>query len=102
MAAETKLIPLTKEEKIKIKTRFLEEYYMLGYCRADFGHAFKNKRVNKDGLALINSTYERVDAYKKTVEAVSAELAELDKAAFLKIENLKKELSEARSHYKLV
>ncbi len=102
VAAEKKVIPFSKDEKIKIKTRFLEEYYMLGYCKPDFTHAFKNKRVNKDGLTLINATYERIDAYKKTAESVLAELEGLDKAAFGKITTLKKELSEARSHYKLV
>jgi hypothetical protein len=102
LAADKKILTFTKDEKVKIKSRFLEEFYMLTYCRSDFTHAFKNKRVNKDGLALINATYERIDAYKKTVETISAELEGLDKEAFAKISLLKKELSEARSHYKLV
>lgn len=102
VAAEKKILTFTKDEKIKIKTRFLEEYYMLDYCRADFTHAFKNKRVNKDGLALINATYERIDAYKKTVESVLHELEGIDIEAFGKISALKKELGQARSHYKLV
>jgi hypothetical protein len=101
-AAEKKILTFTKEERVKIKSRFLEEYYMLSYCRPDFTHAFKNKRVNKDGLALINATYERIDAYKKAVETVSVELESLDKTAFAKIATIKKELSEARSHYKLI
>ena len=102
IAGAKKIITFTKEEKVKIKTRFLEEYYMLGYCKPDFNHAFKNKRVNKDGLTLINSTYERIDAYKKIAESVLSELQALDRPAFDKVENLKKELSEARSHYKLI
>jgi hypothetical protein len=102
VAAEKKMLTFNKDERIKIKTRFLEEYYMLDYCRPDFTHAFKNKRVNKDGLALINDTYARIDAYKKTVDSVLKELEDLDKDAFIKISSLKKELSEARSHYKLV
>ncbi len=102
VAAEKKILTFTKEEKIKIKTRFLEEYYMLDYCRPDFTHAFKNKRVNKEGLTLINSTYEKIDAYKKTIDSVLAELKTLDSEASQKISTLKKELSEARGHYKLV
>lgn len=101
-AAEKKTLTFTKDERSKIKTRFLEEYYMLSYCKPDFTHAFKNKRVNKDGLALINATYERIDAYKKTVDSVALELQSLNKESFEKINVLKKELSEARSHYKLV
>ena len=101
-ASEKKIMTFTKDEKIKIKTRFLEEYFMLDYCRPDFTHAFKNKRVNKEGLSLITSTYERIDAYKKTVDSVLKELKIIDNKAFEKISNLKIELSEARSHYKLV
>ncbi|MBC7711963.1 MAG: hypothetical protein H7177_01395 [Rhizobacter sp.] len=102
IASEKKVLTFTKDEKVKIKTRFLEEYYMLEYCRPDFTHAFKNKRVTKEGLALINSTYERIDAYKKTVESVLAELKASDSEASAKISRLKKDLSEARGHYKLV
>lgn len=101
-ASEKKLLTFTKTERVKIKTRFLEEFYMLNYCRPDFTHAFKNKRVNKEGLALINSTYERIDAYTKTAEKALKELEALDSEAFVKISTLKKELSETRGHYKLV
>lgn len=101
-AVEKKSMTFTTEEKIKIKTRFLEEYFMLEYCRPDFTHAFKNKRVNKEGLALINATYERIDAYKKMVEAALKKLEALDAEAFAKVSTLKKELAETRSHYKLV
>ena len=75
---------------------------MLDYCRPDFTHAFKNKRVNKEGLALINATYERIDAYKKMVDAALKNLEALDTEAFVKISTLKKELGETRSHYKLI
>ncbi|AUO00049.1 hypothetical protein C0V70_18450 [Bacteriovorax stolpii] len=101
-AAEKKTLTFTKAERVKIKTRFLEEYFMLDYCRPDFTHAFKNKRVNKEGLALINATYERIDAYKKMVDAALKNLEALDTEAFVKISTLKKELSETRSHYKLI
>lgn len=101
-AAEKKTLTFTKAERVKIKKRFLEEYYMLDYCRPDFTHAFKNKRVNKDGLALINATYERIDAYKKIVETTLKGLEALDAEAFKKVSELKKELGQTRSHYKLV
>jgi hypothetical protein len=101
-ATDKKVLNFTKDERIKIKTRFLEEYFMLNYCRPDFAHAFKNKRVNKEGLALINSIFDRVDAYKNSVDSIMAEFATIDSEASNKIFNLKKELSEARSHYKLI
>ncbi len=101
-AIEKKTLSFSKDEKVKIKTRFLEEYYMLDYCKADFNHAFKNKRVNKDGLNLINSIYERVAIYKTNVDTVLAELEKLDSEASLKILKLKTDLREARKHYNLV
>ena len=101
VAATKGTLSFTKAEKIKIKTRFLEEYYMLSYCRPDFTHASKNKRVNKEGMTLINSTYERIDAYKKTVDNTLNELEGINLEAYGKIATLKKELTEARNHYKL-
>ena len=88
-------------EKEKDKVRFLEEYLMLNYCKPDFTHAFKNKRVNKEGLTLINSIYARVDSYAKEFDKVLAELKGLDQAATSQIENLKQELIKTRSHYQL-
>lgn len=102
LALTKKALTFTKNEEIKIKTRFLEEFFMLDYCRLDFDHAYKTKRVNKDGLNLIKSTYDRIDTYKKTAESMLADLKNTHPASFEKINSLKKELSEARSHYKLI
>jgi hypothetical protein len=74
---------------------------MLNYCKPDFTHAFKNKRVNKEGLALINSIYARIDLYSKEFDKVLAELKQLDQTATSQIETLKKELAKTRSHYQL-
>jgi hypothetical protein len=102
LAAEKKTLTFTKEEKIKIKSRFLEEYFMLEYCRLDLQHAFKNKRVNKDGNQLINMIYDRISAYKKDTVTVLESLKTLDPASYQKILSLKNELAETRTHYKLV
>ncbi len=100
-SSEAKKLTFTKAEKTKIKVRFLEEYLMLNYCKPDFTHAFKNKRVNKEGLALINSIYARIDLYSKEFDKVLAELKQLDQTATSQIETLKKELAKTRSHYQL-
>ncbi|NOT79185.1 MAG: hypothetical protein HOP07_09330 [Bacteriovoracaceae bacterium] len=102
VASEKKTLTFTKEEKVKIKSRFLEEFYMLEYCKPDFTHAYKNKRVNKDGLNLINSIYVRIESYKKNVSIVFNELEKIDINASQKITKLRADLSSARNHYKLI
>jgi hypothetical protein len=102
IAAEKKTLIFTKDEKAKIKQRFLEEYFMLEFCRSDLQHAFKNKRVNKDGNQLINMIYERISAYKKDTVTVLENLKVLDSKKYQEILTLKKELAETRTHYKLV
>jgi hypothetical protein len=101
-ASEKKKLTFNEDEKIKIKKRFLEEFYMLDYCRPDFVHAFKNKRVNKEGKQLIDMTYERIDAYKASVAQVEAELKKIDIEAYHDVTALKDGLKQSRAHYKLV
>lgn len=101
LAGEKKSLAFTKEERIKIMKRFLEEYYMLEYCRADLVHAYKNKRVNKEGNQLINIIYERISAYKKDTTAVLDKLKTLDPEGYLEVTLIKTELENARAHYKL-
>lgn len=102
VAAGKKTLPFTSEEKNKIKLRFLEEYFMLDYCKPDLAHAFKNKRVTKEGNQLIQMIYERVAAYKKETETVLKDLKTLDSGKYNEILKLKEELSKTRTHYKLV
>lgn len=102
LAAEKKMISFTKEERIKIKHRFLEEFYMLDYCKADLVHAYKNKRVNKDGNQLINMIYERISFYKKDTTVVLEKLKALDASKVEELNALKAELAKSRAHYKLV
>lgn len=101
-AAEKKTLNFTKDEKIKIKQRFLEEFYMLDYCKPDLAHAFKNKRVTKEGNLLINMIYEKIGSYKKDVESTLASLKSLDAKKHQEVLKLKEELIKTRAHYKLV
>ncbi len=101
-AAEKKTLTFTKDEQVKIKKRFLEEFYMLDYCKPDLAHAFKNKRVTKEGNQLINMVYERIGAYKKESDSVLESLKALDSKTHKEISELKAELAKTRAHYKLV
>ncbi|MFA6237131.1 MAG: HEXXH motif-containing putative peptide modification protein [Bacteriovorax sp.] len=102
IASEKKLITFTKEERIKIKQRFLEEFYMLDYCKADLVHAFKNKRVNREGNQLINLIYERIATYKDQTQSVLEKLKSLDADKYNEMLLFKGELDKTRVHYKLV
>lgn len=102
IAAEKKTIAFTKEEKTKIKQRFLEEFYMLEYCRADMVHGFKNKRINKEGNQLINMIYERISLYKKDAGTILEKLKSQDLEKYNEMVAMKAELEKTRAHYKLV
>ena len=101
-AADKKILTFSKEEKIKIKKRFLEEFFMLEYCRSDLDHAFKNKRINKEGYQLINMIYARISAYKKETIVVLDNLKIIAPKDHQEVLAIKKDLTEARSHYKLI
>lgn len=101
-ADEEKALTFTKAEKVKIKVRFLEEYFMLDYCRPDLVHAYKNKRVTKEGNQLINMVLDRVAFNKIEVAPIMNQLKALDSSAHSQIVALKEELSKTRAHYKLV
>lgn len=102
IASEKKVLTYTKEEKIKLKKRFLEEYFMLEYCRADLLHAYKNKRINREGNQLITMIYERIAAYKKDTVIVLEKLKALSPETHQEVMVLKTELEKTRAHYKLV
>jgi hypothetical protein len=102
LAVEKKTLVFTDEEKIKIKQRFLEELHMLNYCRTDLQHAYKNKRVTREGNQLIGMIFERISACEKRTVIVLEELKSLSKEKHLEFVSLKDELEKARSHYKLV
>lgn len=101
-AVEQSLLTFSKAEKIKIKQRFLEEYFMLEYCRPDLEHAYKNKRITKEGRQLINMVMERVAVNKIEVAPIMNQLKSLDASAHAQIVALKEELTQTRAHYKLV
>jgi len=90
-------LPLSEEEKEKIKTRFVEEYYMLTYCYPDLEHAFKNDKINQDGMELINQIFERVRSYDEKIEKVRSSLKDDSHLQALVID-----LKEKRKKYELI
>jgi hypothetical protein len=98
---DNKKIGFKADEKIKIQTRFLEEFYMLDYCWIDLNHAFKNKKINKVGFDLISDIYKRILSMKKTISEVESELQNASKKSATYIGDLKTHLINSRNHYKL-
>ncbi len=102
LAADSKKITFTKDEVIKIKSRFLEEYYMLDYCWLDLNHAYNNKKINKSGFELISDIYKRIQLMKKAAMETEKSLADISKPAMKNIIELKALLENTRNHYKSV
>ena len=96
---DNKKLSFSKDDKVKIKSRFLEEYYMLDYCWSDINHAFKNKKINKSGFDLIADIYKRIQLMKKLVSEIEDSLLEHSTTSSQKIRDLKISLKEARQHY---
>ena len=72
------------------------------YTLITLKHAFKEKKINKDGMKLIDSTYARIDAYKTQVEETLKILSDLDSKTYQEVLELKNHLSQTRAHYKLI
>jgi hypothetical protein len=98
---DSKKLNFTNAEKIKIHTRFLEEYYMLDYCWTDLNHAFKNKKITKSGFDLISDIYKRINSMKKTVKDVENSLVGFSKPAMQNITELREDMEKFRLKYKL-
>jgi len=94
-----KKLGFSKEEKIKIKTRFLEEYYMLDYCWVDIGHAFKNKKITPVGFELISDVYKKIRSMEKQVREIESSLVETSKSTAKHIAELKTQLQNERKQH---
>lgn len=89
----------TKDEKIKIKTRFIEEFLMLEYCEKDLKHAFKNKKINKNGWALIQELYQLIKNYKHDVGSTLNELKNFAPEKHIHLVELQSHLNNMRQTY---
>lgn len=89
----------TKDEKIKIKTRLVEEFYMLDYCERDIKHAYKNKKINKDGWALIQDIFELIKNHKSIAKETLNELRTLSPSAHTHLIDLNAHLENMRNTY---
>jgi len=88
---------LNESEKEKIASRFIEEYLMLNYCLPDLKHAFKNKKINKDGMKLITMIYSQIKPFKKDLELAFNFLGDKSRLVALKLD-----LEEKRKKYSLI
>jgi hypothetical protein len=88
---------LTTGEKEKVASRFVEEYLMLNYCLPDLKHAFKQKKINSEGMKLVRSIYAQIKPFKKDLERAFDFLGDNTKLISLKLD-----LEEKRKKYKLV
>ncbi len=89
----------TTAEKAKIKTRLVEEYLMLEYCYFDLKHAFKNKKINKEGWVLIQNVYTQISNYKKIASETFAELEKLAPEKHIHLKDLAGHLANMRETY---
>lgn len=101
-ANKEKKIKLNQKEVIKIQTRFLEEYYMLNFCASDLKHAFRNKKVTKNGNDLILDIYKRISGLTIEVENIESELVKTSKEHYEIIQSLKDDLKKARNLHRII
>jgi hypothetical protein len=87
---------LNKSEKEKIASRFIEESLMLNYCLPDLEHAYKNKKINKDGMKLIKMVYSQIKPFKKDLDLAFNFLEDKSKLVAFKLN-----LEEKRKKYAL-
>ncbi len=87
---QNKIKIFSPEERRKVTLRFLEEYLMLEYCHSDLKHAFKNKKITKDGWHLISQIYSELKKFKVELDRASTFIGNDPKLHELKIELVKK------------
>jgi HEXXH motif-containing protein len=90
-----------KEYRERILLRACEEHFMLLYCRPYIDHAFKNKKITKEGMELINTVFALLSQESKNVELMIEVLKKQYSKSFSKISELKLTLNEKAKHYKL-
>lgn len=100
-ACENGKIKLSSQELQKCRFRFLEEYYMLKYCWPDLKHAYKNKKINKEGQDLISQIFAMIDKKENQAKSVLKEIQKSDAKSFEKLEELRMTLEKMRAQYGL-
>lgn len=93
-----KTFEFSNDQKDKITKRFVEEFEMLTYCFKDLEHAFKNKKITKDGWKLIYETIKLIEGHR---ELYSKAINDLNETDLKSLNELKDLLKEKRDHFKL-
>jgi hypothetical protein len=70
----------------------VEEYLMLRYCRNDLLHAFKQGKINAEGMKLIRQIYREVDSFGPLVNSLKLSP---------KLKKLERDLENKRQKYQL-
>lgn len=89
----------TKDEKLKIKTRLVEEFLMLEYCEKDLKHAYKNKKITKSGWILIQDSIALIKNYKKIATETLAEIKTVSPDKYVYLTELISHLTNMRKNY---
>jgi len=87
----------SKAEKIKIKRRFVEEFFMLEFCTDDLNRAYKSKKINSQGMQLVKEVAQLINAKTNDVEKALAELENESATDFKELMNLVETLNQQRN-----
>jgi hypothetical protein len=63
-------IELDSDQKSKVILRYIEEYKMLDFCKAQIEHAYKLDKITESGMALIQNVYNTVQSDRFYPDAV--------------------------------
>jgi len=83
----------SEAEVTKIKTRFVEEYYMLTFCEADMKKANKDDKITPEGYEIFKNIHQRIASHSKKVVIIEDQLKSAE------IKELKLHLEETKNHY---
>jgi hypothetical protein len=85
----------SKEEQCKIINRFMQEFYMLGYCKRYIEHALKTQKITKLGFQLMQEIFKLTNSFSELAEDVDRQYKS-DLADFYEV---KKYLEEQKQTY---
>ncbi|MFZ4712817.1 MAG: aKG-HExxH-type peptide beta-hydroxylase [Bacteriovoracaceae bacterium] len=95
------IFKLSKEEKLKINCRFVEEFLMLEYSFKDLEDPISQKKMTKNGKKLILDLKKSFDQNTRYCQNVLSQLKKTHPKESKELLKLKDHLKKMRTHYKL-